>query len=329
MTSRTLYASLLGSLMISLPAFSAAPSPTALNKLGNMAFGWVATSGGEVTGDTCSKYASQNTVLIERGKSEAAEIYQGSFSFNGFNVDTSTQAVLVAVGPGVARISRKSFSSNMHPLEGLPTLPVKLNGEAYELSYAQRFNNTSVGVSIIPKDNTALESSVGSTPLIKSWVHSKMGGRVGVTQFLPNGVRLGLNYSYQEHDAKATLYPAFTKQSANVEQTEKFLQRCVSYGASWQCNPKTTLYFTEWDILDTGSRFKSRESNVTSVGVKYAFTPNLNATVNSHDGSPNFHLNWITRNGIVQFDFTDGAIPTAKDLLGHGQSVFLGFTVMK
>lgn len=329
MTSRSLLALLCGTIALATPAFCASPSPTALTKLGNMAFGWISTSGSETTADTLSKYAAQSIVLKDRDKKVAVEIYNGTFSFSGFDVDTNTQSVLMDAGPGVVRIARKSFGSNVHPLQGLPTLPVKLNGEAYELSYAQRFGDTSVGISIVPKDNTALHASSGSTTLIKGWARSDKGARLGVVQRLPHGVRLGVDYSYQEFDTEAVLSPAFTGAPAPITQTEKFLQRCISYGASWQANPKTTLYLTEWDILDTGSVYQKRESNVTLAGVKYAFTPNINATLNSHNGRPNVHVNWITRNGIVQFDYTDGAIPTAQDLLGHGHSLFVGLTVMK
>lgn len=329
MTHRSLIAALCSAVVLAVPAICATPSPTVLTKLGNMAFGWVSTSGSETTADTLSKYAAQTVVLKDRGKKLAVELYNGTFSYSGFDVDTNTQSVLLDVGPGVARIARKSFGSNIHPLKNLPTLPVKLNGEAYELSYAQRFGDTAVGVSIIPKDNTAMHATVGATTLIKGWARSGTGARIGVVQRLPHGVRLGVDYAYQEFDTEAVLYPAFTGAPSPITQTEKFLQRCLSYGASWQCNPKTTLYLTEWDILDTGSVYKSRDSLVTIAGVKYAFTPNLNATLNSHNGRPNFHMNWITRNGIVQLDYTDGAIPTAEDLLGHGHSLFLGFTVMK
>ncbi len=329
MTRRPFLSLLLGIVILAPAAIYAAPSPTALTKLGNMAFGWISTSGSETTADTLSKYAAQTVVLKDRGKQTAIEFYNGTFEFGGFNVDTNTQSVLVDVGPGVARIARKSFESNMHPLAGLPGLPVKLDGEAYELSYAQRFGNTAVGLSIIPKDNTALHATSGATTLIKGWTRSNTGARLGVTQRLPHGVKLGVDYSYQEFDTEATMYKAYTHGPVDITQTEKFLQRCISYGASWQCNPKTTLYLTEWDILDTGSVFQKRESNVTIAGVKYLLTPNINATVNSHDGRPNFHMNWITRNGIVQLDYSDGAIPTAQDLLGRGHSLFVGLTVMK
>ncbi|MHB1461194.1 MAG: hypothetical protein ACYC1M_07940 [Armatimonadota bacterium] len=329
MTRRPLLATLLGIVVLAPAAFSAPPSPTALTKLGNMAFGWISTSGNETTADTLSKYAAQTVVLKDRGKQSAAEFYNGTFGYSGFDVDTDTQSVLMTVGPGVARIARKSFKSNIHALAKLPGLPVQLDGEAYELSYAQRFGNTAVGLSIVPKDNTALHATNGATTLIKGWTRSNTGARLGVTQSLLHGVKLGVDYSYQEFDTEAVIYKAYSGAPVDITQTEQFLQRCISYGASWQCNPKTTLYLTEWDILDTGSVYQKRESNVTIAGVKYLFTPNINATVNSHNGRPNFHMNWITRNGIVQLDYTDGAIPTAEDLLGHGHSLFVGLTVMK
>ncbi len=329
MTRRPLIAILCGIVVLAPAAFSAPPSPTALTKLGNMAFGWISTSGSETTADTLSKYAVQTVVLKDRGMKTAAEFYNGTFGFGGFDVDTNTQSVLMDAGPGVARLVRKSFKSNMHALAKMPGLPVRLDGEAYEISYAQRFGDTAVGLSIVPKDNTALHATNGGITLIKGWARSNMGARLGVIQRLPHGVKLGVDYSYQEFDTEAVISKAYSGAPVDITQTEKFLQRCVSYGASWQCNPKTTLYLTEWDILDTGEVFHSRESNVTIAGVKYLFTPNLNATLNSHNGRPNFHMNWITRNGIVQFDYTDGAIPTAEDLLGHGHSLFLGLTVMK
>ncbi len=300
-------------------------APPALPKMSNLAFGWVSMSGTDPTLDMLSNFAPTMLCVQDAGYRMAGEAAQGTFTFGTLDVDADFQSGIAVVGPGTLRISRYAYDSNTAPILGLgmPGVLAQTDGEAIELSYAQRVGSTSLGISIVPKDDAAIALKQGGMEVLSGTSETQFGARFGFVTPVAHNLRVGGDYSYQTHDTSVLLDPALTGLPVPVTQQGDYITRASTIGVSYTPIPSTLCYAAFHHLTCTGTGL-DRVADEFRAGVQHSILKNLGVRVSYLGGGMNYGAMWTTRLGLVQVAYTDGALPNAEDVLGDGRAFFVG-----
>jgi len=318
-----------GLLLLASFAACTAPAPGPdLAKLSNLAFGWVSMSGVDPTLDMLTSFAPNSLALRDAGYRTGGEAVTGQLTFGELEVGADFASGMTALGPGLLRISQFKYESNLAAIAGMPGMPARTNGEAVELSYAQRVGgNTTVGVSVIPMDSSKVEMVLEGMNMIESESKAKYGARAGAVIDLPSDVKLGFDYSYQSDDGKTRLNPLLTGAPDWIELKGDFVTRCSTVGASKKLNGKTTVYTSYQNITATGLSAGSRSADLVWCGVTQNFSKDFAVRANYLDGGGNYSVMWRSPIGVVNLAYTKGALKNAEDILGSGDAVFAALAV--
>jgi hypothetical protein len=346
----------LGAITLSHAQIALDPS---LPKLTNVTFGWVSASGVDPTLPLVNGFAPTMLALKDAGYTAGTEIDYGVFSFNDLTVNADIVSGLINIGPGTARLSRFSFASNNAPLTIMQTalnagVETNTDGEAYELSYAQKVYKygTQVGVSYIPRDVSTVNILLPANniqPTDTMWAHGEMrtdwGVRVGAVQPLPYNISVGANYSYQMDRSYLNLESALVTHmtsgadTAGKQMEAQNITRCGTVGASWQALPNTTVYAAIQQIITSSDMGYKRKAELPWFGVQQSigekwlaklntvdggFTKNIMVRANSLDSGMNLMGTWVTKAGALTVSYTNGAVRSAKSELGHGNALIGG-----
>ena len=295
------------------------PSPS-LPIMSDMAFGWVSMSGVDPTLDLLTSFAPTMLCVHDAGYQTGGEYTEGVFTFGKFTVVENFQSVITDVGGGALRISHYGYTSNSAELPGIPGAKVQTNGDSIDMSYAQRFGKTTLGVTVIPQDNADIQMNASGLA-ITGTAATDIGARLGAVQQLTNKVRVGLEYSYQKDTATlqlpVPLVPTPTTLSGH------YLVRCGTAGASWQITTSTKTYVAYQRLLGTGPDFL-REGNQTWCGVSQNITKSLSVSANYFGGGQNCFISYRSKYGVFNIAYTHDALNSARDFLGHGNALFAG-----
>lgn len=310
---------------LAVPCLAQAPGAE-LPKLSNLAFGWVSMSGVDPTIDTLTSFAPNMLCLQDNGFAKGGEAATGGLVFNDLEVTYNIESAMAKVGPGQLRLVHYGFDSNDAEIPGLPGMQTSTSGDALELSYAQRFGNIAAGVSLVPQDETTITLANGGMTLAEGTVDDSLGGRAGMIAYLPHGVRLGANYSYQSDTGTMRLSPAATGAPDWITLQDDFITRCSTYGASWQATKKTQFYGAYQIITATGGNIGKRRETNEWFGMRHQLTPSLTLATNYLERSPNLMLGYRSKYGLITAAWTEKAIPAARSFLGEGYGAFISLS---
>ncbi|HOF88759.1 MAG TPA: hypothetical protein PLZ36_11760 [Armatimonadota bacterium] len=335
-------------LLAAVASLLAAPSvgQLALNadtpKLSSLAFGWVSMSGVDPTLDAMASFAPTMLGIREAGYSLGGEVATGTFSFSGFDVDSGWQSAQTNLGPGVLRLVHYRFNSNTAEVAGMQlppivppgTPPLLLNtfGDSVEVSYAQRIGTTGVGISLVPTDSATISVYQGGATMATGKSKTDYGYRVGAVAPLkgaPN-VRVGANFSYQKDESTLTPNAAhpLVVLSGAVPDTDRYITRAYTLGASSRLAPRTTVYGSYQKIFGKGGSM-DREAELIWFGVTQQLSDAVAVRANYLDGGLNVGLSCRTPIGLLIAAYTNKALLNAKDVLGTGDSLFVGIDIAR
>ena len=297
----------------------------ALPKLSNLAFGWVSMSGVDPTLEMLTSFAPASMALRDAGYHTGGEAVFGQFNYSGFQVNSDFQSAMTAVGPGLLRICHYAYNSNTAPLVGIPMPGVLANtdGEAVEVSYAQRVGTTILGLSVIPKDSSHAALTAGGHELVDGTSDTDYGVRGGAIVQLPHHLRLGADYSYQKDHSQTELSPAITGAPVPVQVDGQYLTRCATYGASMKVLPKTQVYGAYQEIIATGGALGSETAEQRWLGVQQDITPTFAVRVNYLEHGMNYSTQWRSPFGLLNIAYTHNALVNAKMIVGDGDAAFV------
>ncbi|MHB9130165.1 MAG: hypothetical protein ACYDBB_03625 [Armatimonadota bacterium] len=323
-------------LVLAGPASTQSLSGPELPELGNLAFGWVSMSGTDPTVGMLTSFAPNMIVVKDMGLHSAGEAYGGQFSFGDFHVTSNIETGITSLGPGLVRVAHYGFHSNTAevPGLGLPGVLAHTDGDAIELSYAQHVGKTGVvGVSLIPMDSTSISLGTSDQTLISGKSTTSYGVRAGGILCVTPTVKLGANFSYQKDSATTRYNPLLFDDGADPDSANwiaidgDFITRCGTIGGSWQVTPRTLAYASFKEIVASGSNDFHRVSVTRWGGIRHNLTKNFSVRANYLGGSGNFGLQWMTKAGILNVSYTHRALLNARDILGTGNSLFVGYAV--
>ncbi|OPZ82910.1 MAG: hypothetical protein BWY76_02534 [bacterium ADurb.Bin429] len=313
-----------------------------LPKLSSMAFGWVSMSGVDPTLDAMASFAPTMLGIREAGYFMGGEAATGTFSFSGFDIDSGWESAQTNLGPGVFRLAHYGFSSNTAEVAGMAlppgvppgTPPLLLNtyGDSIEVSYAQRLGNTGVGISLVPSDSATVSIYQGGATVAAGKSKTDYGYRIGAVAPLkgaPN-VRVGANFSYQKDESSLTpnaAHPLVIATGA-VPDSGRYITRAYTIGASGNVAPRTTVYGSYQKIFGKGGSM-DREAELVWFGVTQQLTNTVAVRANYLDGGLNVGVTCRTPVGLLIAAYTNKALTNAKDVLGDGDSLFVGIDIAK
>ena len=333
MKSKYLLLSCLSAMLLTLPAFAQLSAPN-LPELSVLTFGWASMSGIDPTLDMFTAFAPTMIGLQDAGYRSGAEAVAGQFAFSGFHVDSNFESAIATAGPGLLRVAHYGYKSNQAALAGEASLGLppdtlaRTNGDAIELSYAQRCKDVVLGASLVPQDNAGVSLSgpslaQGGIASITGNANEAFGWRVGGTGQLPKNIRIGADYSYQRSTSTA-LINMVDPEIPPIAQSADFINRVSTVGASWRACPNTLLYAAYQDILSTGSNQSRRHATNTWFGVQQNVSPKLVVRANYLSGGQNFSFTWQSPVGLITAAYTHKALTNAQDVLGSGDAFFGG-----
>jgi len=300
-----------------------------LPKMSNLAFGWVSMSGVDPTLEMLTSFAPASMALRDAGYRTGGEAVTGQFDYSGFLINENFQSAMTALGPGVLRICHYGYDSNTAAVPGIP-LPGVLantNGEAVELSYAQRVGTTILGLSVIPEDSSYIALTGGGQPLVTGNSHTDYGARVGAIFQLPKNLRLGCDYSYQKDHSTTTMSPAITGIPVPVTVEDRYLTRCLTLGASKKVLPRTQVYGAYQEIIATGGALGDKIGDQRWLGVQQDLSNTFAIRVNYLEHGLNFSTQWRSPIGMLNVAYTHNALVNAKSMLGDGDAAFVSLAM--
>ncbi|MHB9130164.1 MAG: hypothetical protein ACYDBB_03620 [Armatimonadota bacterium] len=324
-------------LAVAMPttAQMALPGPE-LPKLSNLAFGWVSMSGVDPTLGMLTSFAPAMIVVQDNGLHTAGEAVVGQFNFGDFNVTSNFESAITSYGPGLLRISHYGYKSNTQEIPGLglPGILVNTGGDAIEVSYAQHVGKKgTIGVSWVPQDSSRIGLQSDGLNLIRGDTSTNFGARIGGILAVSPSVKLGADFSYQEDTATIRYNPLLFDDGADPDPANwiavdgDFITRCGTIGGSWQVTPRTLVYGSLQEILATGEDDYRRVATLRWFGVQQNLTKNFAVRANYLGGGGNFSVQWVTKFGIINAAYTHRALLNARDVLGVGNSAFVGYAM--
>jgi hypothetical protein len=270
--------------------------------------------------DMMTSFAPTMMCVHDAGYQAGIEHAQGFMTFGKFTVLGNFQSAIANLGDGALRISHYGYASNTAMLPGFPNALVQTSGDAIDLSYAQRIGKTTLGITLLPQDNSSISLTSGGVTVPGSSA-TDYGVRIGGMQQVTKRVRVGMDYSYQRDFASIQLPVPIVPTPTTINGT--YLIRCGTIGGSWQVAPKTHTYIAYQSLLGAGPGL-DRQANQTWCGVAQNITSTFTASANYFGGGKNIFLNWRTKYGLFNLAYTHDALSSAHDILGKGDSLFAG-----
>jgi hypothetical protein len=310
---------LLALLLCSVVASAQQPTlpPVSLAKTSNLAFGWISMSGIDPTFDMFTSFAPTMLCVKDAGFTTGVEHLMGAFTFGDFQVNSNFQSVITDLGPGAIRISHYGYDSNASVLPAFgPGMTLQTSGDSIDVSYAKRIGATAVGVTLIPKDSTNVNLSVGNGITMPGESTTDYGARLGMLTPVCKTINVGADYSYQKDSSTLQVAPT-------TILSGDYLTRCGTVGASWQATPKTLLDVASQRVLAKGTGL-DETINLLWFGVTRQLSKHLTARANYYGGGHNVSAAWRTKYGMFIVSYTDHAIESSSQSLGSGHSLFAG-----
>lgn len=323
----------LGAIVCSiLPLVAQGPDPSVLTnlaKFSNLTFGWVSMSGVDPTLPMLTSFAPPMIALRDAGYHTGGEGVMGVLSFGDLDVKSNFQSAMTACGPGIVRISHYAYDSNtagLSSLQGaLPGSVVDTDGDAIELSYAQHIGRGTLGVSLVPKDSSSAQLTLGGMSMVDAKTETDWGGRVGFIAPVAKQLHLGADFSYQRDAQTGQINTMLmgAPAPAYVPANGSYATRCTSIGMSWQARPSTLAYGSYQFIRATGTTMTPRDAELIWFGVQQDISKRAALRVNYLDGGLNLSMQLRTAIGIANLAYTHKALMNARDILGEGDAAFI------
>jgi hypothetical protein len=299
-----------------------------LPKLSNLAFGWVSMSGSDPTWERITSFAPTALVVRDLGYQTAVEGAVGRLTFGDLEVGGDFETAVVAVGPGLVKVSHFGFKSNRAHVAKFPAgYDAFTEGDAVEVGYAQRVGTVALGASLVPQDSTRVELTKNGLPLADGALDPGLGWRMGAVVPITSTVRMGGDYSYQADSATMHYVdPGLQMIQGSATLSSDFITRAATVGALWMPTKRLVSSVAYQNILVTGAALTNGRRNTDQVraGVQYEFLPKLAARLTYIDGGMNYALQYTSPVGIAQVAYTHKALINADDILGEGHSLFAG-----
>ena len=331
MRSCYLTLALLGALALASISSAQLASGADLAELSNLTFGWVSMSGVDPTLDMLTSFAPTTLALRDAGYRTGGETVTGEFNFGDLNVQSDFASVMTSVGPGMLRVCHYNYDSNLANIVGLPGMPARTEGEAIEVSYAQRVGeHVTLGLSVVPKDSSSVDMVTEGMTLVESETKTDYGARAGAVINLPHDAKLGFDYSYQNGNSTTKYNPLLLQlppEAGWQAVSGNFITRCGTLGFSKKFGSATTGYCAYQNILATGDGLGRRNADLVWAGVQQEVAKNLAVRVNYLDGGQNYSIQWRSPIGILNVAYTHHALVNAKEILGYGDAAFAALAV--
>ncbi len=257
------------------------------------------------------------------------------FPYSGFHVDSNFESAIAALGPGAIRISHYGYRSNEAALAngtalGIPSSTLMQTlGDAVDVSYAQNIKKCTIGATIVPQDSGIITLRQDGVTLVSGTAHEDYGGRFGGVIHFAKNLRFGADYSYQRSDSTAIINPLLVPDATGpVSESEHFITRASTVGASWKLLRHTMIYGSYQDILSKGGNSGDRYHALQRwAGVQQDINPKLVVRASYLSGGQNYMATWTTPIGLVNVAYTHRALANAEYILGKGDAFFGGLAV--